>query len=270
MKHSIIYLLLILNFCCIAAGAQNLTDVQPFKTGESLTYEGKYNKAIFRGIAMADFFFTVQKAPNNRDFSVKAEAKSKGTLIKLLGYKFYQKYQTTVDGEKTRALKTFKRDEQGERVRESETVFDYKNNKVTYAEIDPNDAARQAYHTASPISGDTHDLVSAIYALRGLPLAVGKNFELFLSDSGLVYKIPVRVTARERQKTVLGKIWCFRLEPEIFGTKRLIEQKGNMVVWITDDARRLPVRAQIEANIGRIEVKLKEMKFVAPDAAPKS
>ncbi|MCU1289858.1 MAG: hypothetical protein JWN60_2087, partial [Acidobacteria bacterium] len=47
-------------------------------------------------------------------------------------------------------------------------------------------------------------------------------FEVSISDSGLVYKIPVRVTARELQKTIYGKIWCFRVEPEVFGTNRLI------------------------------------------------
>jgi len=32
-----------------------------------------------------------------------------------------------------------------------------------------------------------------------------------------------------------------------------------MILWITDDSRRLPVRSQINANIGRIEVKLKKI-----------
>jgi len=75
----------------------------------------------------------------------------------------------------------------------------------------------------------------------------------------LVYKIPVRVTARELQKSVLGKVWCYRLEPEVFGAGRLIEDEGSMILWITDDARRLPVRSQINAKIGRVEVKLKRI-----------
>jgi hypothetical protein len=38
---------------------------------------------------------------------------------------------------------------------------------------------------------------------------------------------------------------------------RLVEKEGDMTIWITDDARRLPVRAQINSDLGRIEVKLK-------------
>ena len=32
----------------------------------------------------------------------------------------------------------------------------------------------------------------------------------------------VRVTRREIQRTVLGKVMCFRVEPEVFGINRLI------------------------------------------------
>ena len=40
---------------------------------------------------------------------------------------------------------------------------------------------------------------------------------------------------------------------------RLIEQEGSMIIWITDDARRIPVRSQIKSNIGKIEVKLQKV-----------
>ncbi|MBK7708749.1 MAG: DUF3108 domain-containing protein [Acidobacteria bacterium] len=112
---------------------------------------------------------------------------------------------------------------------------------------------------ASDLKGDTHDLVSGLYFLRTLPLAVGRVFELTISDSGLIYQVPVRVTAREVQKSVLGRLMCFRVEPEVFGNNRLIEQKGSMVIWITDDERRIPVRSRINSEYGKIEVKLKKV-----------
>lgn len=52
---------------------------------------------------------------------------------------------------------------------------------------------------------------------------------------------------------------CFRIEPEVFGNNRLIEQEGSMILWITDDARRLPVRSQIKTDLGKLEVKLKKI-----------
>lgn len=256
----------VLAVCVSSVFAQSAKKVEPFTVGETLIYEAKFSKAVFRGIAVADLSFSVERAPNNQDFLIKSEAKSKGTVANLFNYKIYQNIQSTVDGQNFSALKTVKRDEQKERVRDSVAVFNYRNREVTYIESDPNDSARPPRIVASTAAGGTQDLVSGIYALRRLPLAVGKTFEIIISDSGLVYKTPIRVTAREEIKSVLGKIICFRVEPEIFGEKRLIEQKGSMIIWITDDARRLPIRSQINSNIGRIEVKLKSLKYNSPAA----
>lgn len=257
MKFFFHILLLFASVSLISAQAQQKNE--PFRIGESLTYEGKFSKALLRGIAISDLsFLVVEKLPDSSNYSLKATAKSKGTLPKLLDFKFNQDIQSIVDGEKFQVLKTVKHDEQGDRVRDSEAIFDYKTKKVIYTETDPNDIARAPRRSASTIENGTQDLVTAIYMLRRMPLAVGKSFDLKISDSGLVYKIPVRVTAREQQKSVLGKIWCFRLEPQIFGRNRLIEKEGNMILWITDDALRIPVRSQINTNIGRVEIKLKK------------
>ena len=261
-KRFILPLLLILGFVFSTVLAQKPKSATPFTVGESLTYEGKFSKAILRGIGVADLSFTVSDMTKSGDYLVKAEARSKGTLLKIFNFKFYQRIESTIDDRQQNVLKTFKRDEQGDRVRESEAEFDYEGKKVTYVETDPKDPARPPRRVASPIEIETHDLISAIYALRRLPLAVGKTFEMSVSDSGLVYKVPVRVTGREIQKSVLGKTWCWRVEPAIFGENRMIEQKGDMTIWITDDARRIPVRSRIDSEIGRIEVKLKKAETI--------
>jgi hypothetical protein len=230
---------------------------RPFKVGETLSYEGKFSRAVFRGINVADLDFTIKNAPNNKDLVITAEAKSKGTVLKLFRFSFIQNIESLIDGEKFRALKTTKRDQQKERIRDSVALMDYGEKRVIYTESDPKDISKSPRKIASKIEDETHDIISSIYRLRLLPLAVGKSFEITVSDSGLVYQIPVRVTARERQNSILGKVWCFRVEPEVFGVNRFIEQKGSMIIWITDDKQRLPVRSQINAEIGKIDVKLK-------------
>lgn len=238
-------------------GSRDETKAVPFANGETLTYEGKVSKNIIRGIAVAELTFTVIQPSPGEDYFVKADAKSKGTLLRFFRYSFLYQNESTIGGKEFRIKKTSKHDVQKERVRDSEAVFNYKERLVTYVETDPKEPMRPPRKIASDIGPETHDLVSGLYSLRLLPLAVGKSFELSVSDSGLVYKIPVKVTARERQKSVLGNVWCFRVEPDVFGPGRLIEKEGSMIVWITDDAKRLPVRSQINSNIGRVEVKLK-------------
>lgn len=261
--HTLFYsLLFVFGFFCVSTMAQTMSKAHPYSVGENLIYEVKFSKAVVRGIDIADLNFAVEVSPDSQNYVVKSEAKSKGLFPKLLNFKFNQNIQSTVDGEKWQVLKTVKRDEQDERVRDSEAIFDYRTKKVIYTETDPNDSARPPRSVASAIENGTQDLITAIYMLRRLPLAVGKTFELKISDSGLAYEIPVRVTRRELQKSVSGKVWCFRVEPEVFGKNRLIEKQGSMIIWIADDVLRLPVRAQINSDIGKMEARLKEAKIV--------
>lgn len=231
----------------------------PYNDGEILSYDGKYSKLILRGISVAELTFTVNRTSDDKNYFVRAEARSKGTLIKLLRFSFLQNIESTIDGEKFTVLKTIKRDEQGDRIRNSEANFDYVDKKVTYLETDPKDASRPPRRIASSIEDETYDLISGIYILRYLPLVVGKTLVLNVSDSGMVYQVPVRVTARENQNTIFGKIPCWRVEPEVFGPGRMIENDGNMTIWLTDDNRRLPVRAVLNTSLGKIEVKLKRV-----------
>ncbi len=248
-----------------AAFAQNgsTTGRLPFAVGEELTYEGKVSK-IIRGIAVADLTFKVSRDARDENFIVKADARSKGTLTKLFRFSFVQEIESIFDDEVLRSHKTKKRDVQKERIRESEAVFDYKARQVTYTEIDPNEPMRPPRKIASDILPETHDMVSAIYKLRTLPLVVNSTFLMTVSDSGLVYTIPVRVTGREVQKTAIGKVNCFRVEPNVFGPGRLIEREGSMIIWITDDVRRIPVRSQVNSSIGRFEIKIKTVKNLIP------
>lgn len=231
---------------------------RPFEVGEVLTYEGKVSK-IIQGISVADLKFAVEKAADSDNFLIKTEAVSKGTLLKLFRFSFLQQYESLIDREAFRILKTTKHDVQKERVRNGLAAFDYEDKRVNYTETDPKDPNRPPRRIASALEGPVHDMISGIYAIRSMPLAVGRSFEMRISDSGLVYTIPVRVTAREQQKSAIGRRWCYRVEPLIFGHDRLIEQKGGMIIWFTDDERRIPVRSRIDTEFGRIEVRLRSV-----------
>lgn len=262
--RSFLFLAAILAFAAAAFSQQ--AQPKSYVLGEVLSYEVKLSKFI-RGMAVGDLNFKVEAAPNSQNYLIKAEAKSKGSLVKLFRKNYAQEWLSVADFKTYAVLNTKKRDVQGERVRDSEAVFDYESDKVTYTETDPNNAMRAPRKVASEIEDNTHDLLTGIYSLRSMPLAVGKTFEINVSDSGLVYKVPVRVTARVSQKSIFGKVWCFRLEPEVFGEKRFIEQEGSMIIWITDDLRRIPIRGQINADLGRVEIKLKSISYTPKEGS---
>lgn len=228
----------------------------PFGIGEQLAFKGELDK-IIRGLDFGDMTFTVIPNPGTEGFIIRSEAKSRGTLLALLRFSFLQKYDSVVATSTLRADRTVKFDQQRQRVRESETVFDYENRRVTFTERNPKTPLNAPRVIASDLPGDTHDIITGIYALRTLPLEVGKSFDVTVSDSGLVYRIPVTVTAREYQRTVLGRVMCFRLEPKVFGKDRFIEDEGSMVIWVTDTPQRIPIRSRIETGLGKVDIKLK-------------
>lgn len=230
--------------------------------GEKLVFEGKIARLKI-SMAIADLIFTTSPGANANEISIKAEAMSKGTMLKLFRYSFLQEYESVVDLTNFRILKTTKNDVQKQRVRESEALFDYSEKRVRYVETDPKDSNRPPRRIASEISNPMNDMISAIYALRLRDLKVGDRVELSVSDSGLVYKVPAAVTKRERISSPLGKIWCLRVEPEIFGPGRLIEQKGKMILWLSDNARRIPIRAQVDSQYGKVDIRLKSA--IGPD-----
>lgn len=231
----------------------------PFKIGESATFEAKFSRTLVPPLTVGDLFFSVLAAPEGSkgSFLIKGEAKSRG-IVKLFGSDIAIKVESTVDNDKFRVLKTVKHDVQGDRVRDSEATFDYRTNRVSYIETDPKDPARRPYQLAGSIPEIAHDVLSGIYSLRLIPLSVGKTFELTVSDSGLVYTVPVRVTARERQKNIEKKVWTYKIEPEIFGEKRPFPGKGKLTIWLTEDAQRIPVRALLNFNLGKVDIRLKK------------
>ncbi|HVF56031.1 MAG TPA: DUF3108 domain-containing protein [Pyrinomonadaceae bacterium] len=249
----------------------------PFEPTEQLVYEGEFSKLLLRGIKIAELRFTAGRTPEAKtgdataatDASKSAAAatllftgdvESKGWFRKLFGINFRFHAESTVAPDSFNIMRTTKTDEQGKRVRTSEAVFDRAGNKIEWTERDPNDAQRPPRVVTSPLEGASHDIISALYFLRTQPLAPGKTFDLVVSDSGAVYHIPAKVVAeKKKMKSVIGKASVVRIDIDLFGEGRPVEGKGKMSLWVTNDDRRLPLRAKLSNDMGTLEINLKSV-----------
>lgn len=256
---------LLLAFAAVSANAQPSSSGSaanlPFASGEMLLFEGKISK--FVSVTIGDLKLEVANADAGR-LNLKIDARSRGTMVRLFRYSFTQQIETLVDAADLHAYSSKKHDVQKQKIRDSVTNFDYGRRMVTWIETNPSEPTHPPRTIASDLNGPTYDIISAIYFVRTLPMSVGYSTSIEVSDSGLVYKIPVRVAARERQKSIFGEVWCYRVEPELFGPNRFFEQKGKMEIWITDDARRVPVRARVNAEVGKVDIRLKEATNLKP------
>ncbi|HKP72925.1 MAG TPA: DUF3108 domain-containing protein [Pyrinomonadaceae bacterium] len=245
----------------------------PFEPDEQLVYAGEFSRALLRGINIAEFKFTVERrdvttptmtqgvrgqvvTPN---LVFKADALAKGWFRKLFGLDFHYNSESVVEPQSFLILRTTTHDEQGKRVRDSEAVFDRVHNQLTWTLRNPNDPESEPRVVTASVGDASHDLISAIYFLRTQPLEPGRTFDLMVSDSGAVYHVPVRVGERKRMKSVVGRVETVRVDVDIFGAERLIARKGEMTLWLTDDARRLPVRARVNTDLGTLDITLKKV-----------
>ena len=103
--------------------------------------------------------------------------------------------------------------------------------------------------------------VSAIYFLRTQPLTPGQTFNIAISDSGRVYQVPATVFAeKKKMKSVLGKSEVVRVDVELFGPGRPVEEgKGKISIWVTADERHVPIKARLSHDMGQLDITLKSI-----------
>ena len=242
-----------------------------FELGEELHFEAEFSRALLRKLDVADLKFRATRTPlaeNASDsedskpyaLTFHAEIASKGFFARLFNLKFRERVESTVEPVSFTVQKTTIFDEQGKRVRTTESIFDRSKGQMTWTLRDPNDPAAEQRRLITEFSGQLQDILSAIYFIRTQPLEVGKTFEVFVGDGGRVYKVPVKVVEKKQMKTILGRVDVLRVSPELFGTDRLIrDEKGEFSIWITDDTRHIPVAGRIKTDYGTFDIKLKRI-----------
>lgn len=246
----------------------------PFEPKEQLYYEAEFSRAIFRKLDVADLEFSAGRTiltPNNEEsdqspevFIFKADIASKGFFTRLFNLNFKERVESIVEPRTFTVQRTSIYDQQGKRVRTSESIFDSSKGKMSWTLRDPNNPSQEPRQIITDFSGQIHDVLSAIYFIRTQPLIVGKSLEIFIGDGGQVYKVPIRVVEKKRMKTILGKVEVVRVDPELFGPDRLIDsEKGHFSLWLTADQRRIPVVAKVKTDYGTFDIKLKKITYGA-------
>lgn len=100
------------------------------------------------------------------------------------------------------------------------------------------------------------DSMSMIYFLRAFPLKVGSKLESNVFESKKVWTLTVNVVGRERIKTKAGTFDALKVKPEVTTLDGKKQDKGQMVVWLTDDERKLPVRIDAATGYGNVTAEL--------------
>jgi hypothetical protein len=106
----------------------------------------------------------------------------------------------------------------------------------------------------------SQDALSALFALRAMDLAPGMTVRMPVCVSDTVYYMTATVGAKESIKTGLGTQAAFKISPVI--TDAAGKPAGRKLsIWISDDARRIPLRLQADLAVGNFTLVLRDAKY---------
>ncbi len=109
-----------------------------------------------------------------------------------------------------------------------------------------------------PIPPDVLDPLGSLYYVRNIPLEPGQTYSVDVHSGEKVYPLVVSVKKRERVKVPAGKFDTLLVEPLLRGPGVFISKGKKLEVWLTDDARRMPVKMRSEVFIGHVSAELVE------------
>jgi hypothetical protein len=147
---------------------------------------------------------------------------------------------------------------EGSRERETKIAFDYPNHRADYLE---RDRVRNTVILAreTDIPPCVHEIIGGLYFLRTLNLEPGQSALLPLTDGKKSAVVKVEAQQREEVRTAAGTFKTIRYEAYVFNNV-LYRRPAHLYVWLSDDARKLPVqiRVRMQVTIGTITLELEK------------
>lgn len=95
------------------------------------------------------------------------------------------------------------------------------------------------------------DPTTAFFRVRLLPLVSGESYRFPVFSGRETWELRVEVQPRTRLETTLGELAVIPVRVFTLHQGDL-EQKGRITLYLSDDSRRIPVRAIMHTNVGPI------------------
>lgn len=128
------------------------------------------------------------------------------------------------------------------------------------AEFDPVANIARVEDKTYPIPPYVHDVVSAFYFARTLDyskMRVGQKtiVENFYKDT--TYPLAIKFIGHQRISVDAGKFDCLVVEP-LIKEGGLFKSEGRVIIWLTNDERKVPIQVSTKVIIGSIDAELRE------------
>lgn len=213
-----------------------------FKEGEKLTFDVKYG-FVTAGIATMQVP-SIKRISGRNAYHVTFEVNTVPSFD--LFYRVRDRYETYIDVEGLFPWRFEQHIREGKYSRDFAAFFDQRKGKAKTSEGEYD------------IPLYVHDIVSAFYFARTLDYSDMKpgdkiNLQNFYKDK--VHDLDVKYHGKETINVPAGRFDCIIVEP-LVREGGLFKSEGNIVIWLTDDDIKMPVRVKTKVIVGAIDADL--------------
>lgn len=226
-----------------------------FKEGEKLTFDVNYG-FITAGIAEYNIPKIIKM--NGRDVYKITFGVNTVSAFDVL-YKVRDRYETYLDKQGLFPWRFEQHIREGSYSRDFSAYFDQKNKKAKTSD------------GSYDIPLYVNDIVSAFYLVRTFDftnMKVGDKIHLENFYKDKTYPLDVFYRGKETVSVKAGTFECIILEPEI-KEGGLFKSEGNVVIWLTNDELKIPVKVKTKIIIGSIDAELTSYKGLAGELKSK-
>jgi hypothetical protein len=217
----------------------------PWKIGEYFQFSIDWN-----GLNGGSSLMQVQNLHTlggRRAYRIISKTESNSFVSKF--YKVRDRAESFIDAESLYTLRFIKHLREGGYKQDSDIRFDQAGRKAIYQ-------GGQSYDVESRVQ----DVLSAFYYVRTRPLVIGSTLNIPTHDNKKSYDMEVKVHKRERVEVPAGKFDCILVEP-MLKSEGVFKSNGSILIWLSDDDRRIPVLVKSKVPVGSISVSLTDMRL---------
>lgn len=219
-----------------------------FREGEKLTFDVKYG---FVTAGIATFEIPKIKKISGRDaYHVTFEVNTVSTFDPI--FKVRDRYETYIDVEGMFPWRFEQHIREGSFSRDFSAFFDQRKGKAK--------TTKGEYEIPKYVN----DIVSAFFYARTLDyskLKVGDKIPLKNFYKDKVYDLDVVYHGKETIEVEAGKFECIMVEP-LVQEGGLFKSEGSIMLWMTNDEAKMPVRVKTKVVVGAIDADLTSYKGV--------
>ncbi|MEQ1798918.1 MAG: DUF3108 domain-containing protein [Lacibacter sp.] len=214
-----------------------------FQSGESINYHVYYTLAgIYVYGGEANFNVNLERYNGKPVYHIVGDGKTTSFFDGF--FKVRDRYESYIDTASLQPYKFIRNIVEGDFKKFETVTFNHTSNTAT------------SQGGTFKVPDCVQDVLSSIYYARNIDFNKYKPgdkipFSMFIDDK--TYNLYIRYLGKEKIKTKYGKFNAIKFKPLLIeGT--IFKGGEKMIVWVSDDANKIPVRIESPISVGSVKV----------------